>query len=419
MAAGFWLQESSHLIRISVLVLVPLIVGIVTWLSNVSNAISFLLFPPIAAGTYTLFAAPDRSSPRRFVMGITAGGVCGWISLEAILFFDVAVVEAPIPPEGAALSVLLAGIVTWIIKVEEPSAYSTALLVLVTGVDEITYVFGIATSSLLVAIVFILWRDQVYQKRAEFLYRKKGQSEHVLVPMWENESSTLAHIGGKVAAESPSSRVILLGRESETQSKSETVAEIEEQAEEIESKYNVVADVIIIPQGSDTKQLLSVAADTNCTSIVTSYNPDNVKPLEKLFKSNIEIIGVETTPEKTEWQSAMVGVMAADVANQRLAEIGSRIASETSLCYCVPEDKTQREGRQMVTALAESVDRRVNTVVTGDSPQVYFNKAASEKDLLIIGASTDRGTISRTLVPPTYFGLDVDCDIAVVHQPGN
>jgi len=46
--------------------------------------------------------------------------------------------------------------VTWGLSLEEPTAFSTALLLLVTGAERLTYVTGIAVSSLLIAGVFLL-----------------------------------------------------------------------------------------------------------------------------------------------------------------------------------------------------------------------------------------------------------------------
>jgi uncharacterized RDD family membrane protein YckC len=64
---------------VSVLLFVPLPVALVAVLSNAFGGLSFLLFPPLAAGAYTLFAGPEGryASPTRFVAGLTVGAVCG------------------------------------------------------------------------------------------------------------------------------------------------------------------------------------------------------------------------------------------------------------------------------------------------------------------------------------------------------
>ena len=55
--------------HVSALVLVPVLVALVTKLSNVVGVLPFVLFPPLASGTYTLFANPEGryASPVRFV----------------------------------------------------------------------------------------------------------------------------------------------------------------------------------------------------------------------------------------------------------------------------------------------------------------------------------------------------------------
>lgn len=54
-----WLENTQNLLHISVLVLLPLLVGAVTALANATELLPYLLFPPLASGTYTLFADPE------------------------------------------------------------------------------------------------------------------------------------------------------------------------------------------------------------------------------------------------------------------------------------------------------------------------------------------------------------------------
>ncbi|WP_379777176.1 HPP family protein [Haloarcula pelagica] len=79
-----WLENTQNLLHLSVLVIVPLLIALVTWLSNISPIVSFLVYPPLASGTYTLFADPGSryADPRRFVGGMTAGALSGWVALE-------------------------------------------------------------------------------------------------------------------------------------------------------------------------------------------------------------------------------------------------------------------------------------------------------------------------------------------------
>lgn len=154
-----WLEDTENLLHLSSLVTVPLLIGAVTLLSNVSPAVSFLVYPPLASGTYTLFADPGGrySSPRKFVGGMTVGALSGWIALEvsARLWYAVPPEQFQVNAAAATLGIFLTGVVTWGFDLEEPTAFSSALLVLVTGSEELAYVGGIAVSSLLVAGVFV------------------------------------------------------------------------------------------------------------------------------------------------------------------------------------------------------------------------------------------------------------------------
>ena len=172
-AARRWLESTRNLLHITVLLAVPLLIGLVTLLSNAVDSLSFLLFPPLAAGVYTLFSDPEGryASPERFVGGLTAGALCGWIALVATEATVPAATTGDVSAGGAALGVFLTGAVTWAFDLEQPAAYSTAPLVLVVGVSRFEYVASVAVSSALVAGVFVAWRERIYERRAEYLYR--------------------------------------------------------------------------------------------------------------------------------------------------------------------------------------------------------------------------------------------------------
>ncbi|MFW5903221.1 MAG: HPP family protein, partial [Halolamina sp.] len=123
-----WLGETSHLERVSVLVFAPLLIATVTMLSNAIGALSFLLFPPLASGTYTLFADPEGrySSPLTFVGGMTLGAISGWIAIVVTSQFAFAAPAGPtdVHPAGAAFGLLLTGVLTWLLDLEEPTSFS-------------------------------------------------------------------------------------------------------------------------------------------------------------------------------------------------------------------------------------------------------------------------------------------------------
>ncbi len=113
------------------LVAVPPLIAVVTFVSNARTELSFLLFPPLASGAYTLFSDPEGryASPRRFVVGLVGGALCGWAALSLSATPPTPTI---VSPASAALSIFLAGVATRLLDVEEPAAFSTALRVLVT-----------------------------------------------------------------------------------------------------------------------------------------------------------------------------------------------------------------------------------------------------------------------------------------------
>ncbi|MFB6095690.1 MAG: HPP family protein, partial [Halodesulfurarchaeum sp.] len=165
-----WLESTSHIEHLSVLVFAPLLIALVTVLSNSIAQLSFLLFPPLASGTYTLFADPEGkySDPVKFVGGMTLGAFIGWLSLEvsAVFLYDVPPGAFRVHAGGAALGIFVTGLVTWLLDLEEPTAFSTALLVLITGTSQIAYIIGVAVSSAFVAAAFHVWREMFYEERA-------------------------------------------------------------------------------------------------------------------------------------------------------------------------------------------------------------------------------------------------------------
>ncbi|MFD1640755.1 HPP family protein [Halohasta litorea] len=229
-AVRHWLADPEHLLHLSALVFVPLLVGGVTWLANVSPVVSFLVYPPLAAGAYTLFSNPGGryASPRRFVGGISAGAICGWLVLALTGEYWTAATlgELRVNAGAAALGIFLTGVVTWALSIEEPSAFSSALLVLVTGSEQLTYVGGIIVSSLIVAGVFVLWRRHFYEERARYLFQSTHGDDQVLVPIRGDDPESLVLFAARLAAAHEVGKVVLMQTVSP-----ETIAETESKVE--------------------------------------------------------------------------------------------------------------------------------------------------------------------------------------------
>jgi len=210
-----WAERTSTLVHLSILLVVPLLIALVTALSNAVESLSFLLFPPLAAGSYTLFADPEGkyASPVQFVAGLTVGALCGWGALAASHAFGLTdpTGSLQVGAVSAALAVFSAGVATWALNIEEPSAYSTALLgLLVPRGQEVAFVASVFVASALVATVFFVWRERVYDRRAQFLYESVRGDDHVLVPMRGDDPDATATLGARLAAAHDAGKVVLL-----------------------------------------------------------------------------------------------------------------------------------------------------------------------------------------------------------------
>ena len=208
-----WLQNTANLLHLSVVVVVPLVLAAVTYLSNQVQTLSFLLFPPLAAGAYTLFSDPEGryADPIRFVTSLSTGAVCGLASYTAVVVAYGGIQPGVVRPESAALAIFLTGIVTWAAGIESPSAFSTALLALVTGeVDPVTYVVSVVAATTFVAAVFTVWRERFYERRAEYLYETVRGDDHVLVPMRGETAIQAAFFGAWLAAAHDAGKLVLL-----------------------------------------------------------------------------------------------------------------------------------------------------------------------------------------------------------------
>ena len=465
-AARLWLERTSNLIHLSVLVFVPLLIGVVTWLSNTADLVTFLLFPPLAAGTYALFSNPANASPWQFVSGITAGAVCGWIAVVAVGSPPPAAtavgLTGAIRPEGAALSVLLAAVVTWVVGIDEPAAFSTALLVLVTGGNQFIYVAGVAASSVLVAAGFVVYRERIYERRGEYLYRTVRSDDAVLVPLWEEPADSVAHFAARIAGAHDAGKVVLVGSAGSPRSGStsggltsvgltsvgltsvgstsvgstdsvatdvgptdelstgadstaETVDRLERLASALRTGYDVDVEVAVIQPTDRVRDVLAVASDTGCDLIAAPYDPADPTTFEALLQGERDVIGLHSTTDRTAWDDALVGVRSQNRLGRASIDFATRVATRVSLCHAVADVDDRRAAERMLDTMADAFGSSSETRVTTRPLVEFLDDATAEYDLLVVGASTDRSSVSRAVTPPTYRGIDPECDLAVVH----
>ena len=454
-----WLEDPENLIHLSALVFVPLLVGGVTWLANASPVVSFLVYPPLAAGSYTLFANPEGryASPRRFVGGISAGAICGWLVLELGGPYWTATQfgELRVNAVAAALGIFLTGVVTWGLSLEEPSAFSSALLVLVTGSEQLTYVGGIVVSSLLVAGVFVVWRRHFYQERARYLFQSTHGDDQVLVPIRSNNPESLVLFAARLAAAHEAGKVVLMQTVSaETIAKTESKVEAEVEAtttgdvddeavtraaedqitEQLRRRLERLRDLVVstvdVPcellvvaeDGSAGETILQASETENCDLIVSPYEADDGTPsqfVRTLLSGPTDTVVFRPSAGRTEWHQLLVLVRGAGEQANTMLDFAYRLLTtgRIAACTCVGSDDERRAAETMLDNLVESFDNPIETRIGHGPVEGFLHDNAAHYDVAIVGASTDRSRASRFFSTPTFERIrDVDCDLAIVHR---
>ncbi|MFC7234427.1 HPP family protein [Halosegnis marinus] len=373
-----WLETTRNLVHLTGLVAVPVLVAAVTAVSNAVALLPFVLFPPIASGTFTLFSDPEGryADPRTFVGGLTTGALCGaaaeMTAVATGLVAPTAGVLDRVSPLAAGLAVLLTGAATWALAVEEPAAFSTALLALVvptTGSGYLEslglYVLFTALASVAVASAFVLWRDNVYERRADILYRSTEGGRRVLVPMRDAADGATALLAGALAAAGGTGTVVLLDtvetaalataeREllageassaraapapdadddrAERRVAAPSAARMEGVAARVEARTDATCEVVVASGDSPAGVALRAARETNCDLIAARYESADgaVTPfVAELFRGDTDVLAHRST-DREAWPTVLVPVRrASDVAHAmlefavRLAEPGGR-----------------------------------------------------------------------------------------------
>lgn len=450
-AAHRWLENTENLVHVSVLVFVPLLIALVTYLSNRVDLLPYLLFPPLASGTYSLFAEPERSyaSPRRFVGGLTAGALCGWLVLTVATryWYGAPTGQFGVHPGAAAVGVLLTGVVTWALDVEEPSAFSTALLVHVVGEGQFVYVVSVLLSTSLVAAVFLVWRERFYERRGQLLYETTSADDHVLVPMRGDHPGTTATFGARLAAAHDAGKVLLLellpevdatdlegtgpnGRldpqgESDADPPApvaEAVARLREAAGDIRTRVGVPCEVAVAA-GDPGPTVVETARETDCDLVVTPYEEDHGAPspfVRTVFEGPVDAVALRTDGERDRWRRVLVAVSRPGDTAHAMVDFGTRLAGRSgtvSVCTCIDEEASRRNAEDRLARIVETFDGRIETRVARADVVEFLARNASAYDLVVLGSSRDRSSASRVVSPPTVRRLDgLDCDLAVVDR---
>ncbi|MFC7072590.1 HPP family protein [Halovenus rubra] len=460
-----WLEATQNIVHLSILLLVPLLIGLVTAISNALPGLSFLLYPPLAAGAFTLFADPEGryASVSRFVGGLTVGAVCGWLAVitASALIYEPA--PNKINPVGATLAIFLTGLVTWLLDTEEPAAFSTALLTLFVQAQvdrpEI-YVLSVAASSALVAGGFDLWRRVLYERRDQYLYEATQGDDHILVPMRGPRAENTAKLAASLAEAHRAGKVVLLDLVAEEwmadaerallaehsttrlpqatgrvdnpddvpdhEAVAEAVDRLEIQAHEIERSADVPCEVIVAAGGPEPAQTaLRAAQRANCDLVATPYEADEEQLsqfVRTLFNGEHDVLVHRANSDKTTWKRVLVPVRGTSDVAHGMVDFAARLAGSTgfvSVANCTGSgtERGRRQAESMLSDLVEPFAGPIETRVATMDIDPFLEHNASEYDLVIMGASRNRSLASRLLTPPTFQRVgDLDTDVMIVDR---
>ncbi|WP_227133782.1 HPP family protein [Halorubellus salinus] len=465
-----WVEHTGNLLHLSVLAFVPLLIAFVTYVSQVSEDVSFLLFPPLASGTYTLFANPESkyASPVRFVGGLTAGALCGLFAVRTTGVLPWTTGSPAATATSAAVAIFAVGTVTWAADVEAPSAFSAALLTLVADYGEVVpYVLGILVASSFVAGVFYAWRELFYDRRAQYLYQTTKGDDHVLVPVVGDQGREAALFAARLAAAHEAGKVVLLdvvadedvaaaedaivaerrsdgaavgnedaanddggvgstAAEAREQVAGQAAMRLERLASRIRTQVGVPCEVVVASAASGrTNVTLRAAEEANCDLVVAPYEESHgsLSPyLKGLFDAPVDVVVFRSGDDELdrEWRRVLVAVGRPGDTAHAMLDFATRVAGRAgalAVCHCIDAESQRRRAEAMLANLVETFDVGFETRVSRASIERFLGANATQYDLVVVGASTDRSAASRFLAPPTFERItDVETDVAIVHR---
>ncbi|POG56586.1 universal stress protein [Haloferax marisrubri] len=443
-AFGRWIENTNNLLHLSILLIIPVLIAVVTLISNSVSTLSFLLFPPLASGSYTLFSDPEGryASPVKFVVALTVGALCGLVAVGFTGWAYGTTGTVLVHPSSAALAIFLAGVTTWLLDVEAPSAFSTALLTLVTGdVNPEEYVVSIFFASVVIAIAFTVWREQFYERRAEYLYGTVRGDDHVLVPMRGEAATQTAFFAARLAAAHSAGKVVLLdvlppeattGGDADTGAAADTTAggeldtdadasveRLESCAHKLRTQLGVPVEVAVA-RGDPLTATTEAAANTNSDLVVVPYEEDRgllSDYIRGLFGGTYDTVAFRSTGETYRWRRILVLVSRPGDAAHAMIDFATRLAGKTgsvSVTTCISSEVERRPAESKLANLVETADGNIETRVARSDVTDFITSNAATYDLVVLGSSGDRSPASRFISPPTFERIrEIDCDVSV------
>ena len=159
------LLDTERRESIVAVVLIAPVIAAVSWIALHYDWLSFVLFPPLAAVAYNLFAHPER--PRNFPWQVPVTLTVGAGSGAAAQNLARALGTVPqgsfeVDPVTAGVTVLLAGSFLYLFDTEVAPALAVGLLLPFAGVPAGVYIRNVFLGSAAVAMAFSVWRGAVH-----------------------------------------------------------------------------------------------------------------------------------------------------------------------------------------------------------------------------------------------------------------
>lgn len=426
-----WLEVTDNFLSLSVVLLVPLVIAAVTLASNAYAELSFLLFPPLASGAYSLFSDPDDSqrSASNFIRGTTVGSLCGY-GADLLVGGN----SAGIDPVVAGLAMFFVGIVTWMIQLQSPSAFATALLVLTTTkASASAYVASVAIGSAIVAIVFVGWYEAVYKRRTKFLYGSLSAADRVAVPATSADDPAI-HLGAALAAAHDAGQLILVGviddpdaAISRDRAFADLAGTLSAQAETVVERNGLPCEAVVA--AGDTQTAITDAVQqSNSDLVVASGTPDDATRIQTVLGLETDAVALRSFASREPWHRVLVMISRpGDIAHamldfaERIADASqsanSRGRTRVTACTCISAESDRRAAERLLANLARTIDQPVNTEIGRSDPASFVIGNAGSYDLVLFGVPHRPDDPARFVTGDGAAQLgDISCDVAVVDR---
>jgi hypothetical protein len=200
------------------------------------------------------------------------------------------------------------------------------------------------------------------------------------------------------------------------------VSELRSVADRRGSQLDVACEVVVADGcGAPIETVRRVRREVNCDLTVVPYDADadELTPfIARQLKTGGDLVVHRCHGDRTRWRRITVPVRkAGDTANNRL-DFALRVVEPTepvSAAHSIDEEAGRRSADRMLEYLVETFRGDIETRVPNADIGAFLRRAARSNDLLVFGASHERGLLSRIVTPPTFEGIpDVETDVAIV-----